>query len=93
MQYLSISTSFEVEIFCAIVAIETTYEKQWYSLWLECDLALVIEALQNNNLVPWKLRIKWANCVHITKSFPFKATHIFRGRNCVVQTLSLPLRV
>jgi len=50
---------------------------------LACDSSLVINAIRNHSLVPWILRNQWENCLLITRSLNFSATHVFRkGNNC-----------
>lgn len=55
----------------------------WKNLWLECDSALVISAIRNHSIVPWRLRNRWENGLLITRSMNFLANHVFReGNTC-----------
>jgi len=69
--------------------IELEKQYKWNNLWLECDSALVIHAINNKNLVPWKVRNRWEKCMHITTSMNFLATHVFpEGNVCADQLAS-----
>lgn len=40
-------------------------------------------AFSSFNLVPWKIRNRWRNCVHLCQSMNFRVSHIYReGNNC-----------
>jgi len=56
--------------------------------WLECDSSLVINTINKKSLVPWRLRNRWENCMRITSSMNFLATHVFREGNSYVDTLA-----
>jgi len=70
-------------------AIEMEKQYNWNNRWLECDYALVINAIKNKNLVPWKVRNWWENCMNITTSMNFLATHVFREGNVCVDQLAI----
>lgn len=51
-----------------------------FNLWLECDSILVVHTFQNLNLVPYKLRNRWINCIE-KKYIHFLVGHIYREDN------------
>lgn len=69
-------------------AIEIAASHQWKSLWLESDSALVVNAFKNHSLIPWKLRNRWNNCLHIVRGMNFLVTHVFREGNCCADALA-----
>lgn len=75
---LGINHSLQAEIFGAIYAIEIAYKKGWHNLWLECDSLLVIMTFKSLDIVPWQLRNRWKNCIHLTSCMRFRCSHIFR---------------
>jgi len=75
-------------------AIELASQFHWNNLWLECDSALVINAIKNLSIVLWRFRNRWENCLHITRSMNFIATHVFReGNTCADVLANFGLRV
>jgi len=60
----------------------------WNSLWLESDSALVVNALKIQSLVPWRLRNRWNNCMHIVSIMNFWVSHVYREGNCCVGALA-----
>jgi len=69
-------------------AIELGKQYGWINIWLECDSSLVINAIKNNSLVPWRLRNRWINYMLIVKSMNFLATYVFREGNICANTLA-----
>lgn len=66
-----------------MLAIQIAHSKGWHHLWLECDSLLVISAFSSYDLVPWKIRNRWRNCMQLCKSMKFIISHIYReGNNC-----------
>jgi len=51
-----LGNALHVELSGALRAIELANTYQWKNLWLEADSELVIKALKNPSLVPWRLR-------------------------------------
>jgi len=86
--YALLSDAFHTELLGAMRAIELANQFLWNNLWLECDSALVINAIKNLSIVPWRLRNIWENCLHITRSMNFLATHVFREGNTCANVLT-----
>lgn len=80
--------AFHAELMGAMRAIEFASQFHWQNLWLECDSILVIQAIQNFSIVPWRLRNRWENCLRITRSMNFLATHVFREGNTCADVLA-----
>jgi len=67
-----------------ILAIEIAYDKNWNYLWIETDSKWASMAFKSHNIVPWKLKNRWQNCVVKLESMHFMITRIYReGNHCV----------
>jgi len=67
----------EPELIGAILAVEIAYQNNWAKLWLETDSKLVVAAFKSNpSVVPWQLRQRWKNCLHLISSMDFCVTHL-----------------
>ena len=54
--FIGVQSALYAEIFVAMLAIEIAASRNWRSIWLGCDSHLVINAFNNPNIVPWRLR-------------------------------------
>jgi len=53
---------------------------------------LVFLSFKSSKIVPWHLRNRWGNCLHLLSSFNFNITHIYReGNTCVDQFANIGL--
>ena len=52
------------------------------------DSTLVLYYLRDSNLVPWRLRVAWSNCLHHISHMHFRSSHIFREGNQVADALA-----
>lgn len=73
--YFRISWPLHAELLAAIIAIEMAHPRGWLHLWLECDSQLVVLAFSNTDLVPWKLRNRWKNCLDLSSSMFFRVSY------------------
>nr|XP_011459708.1 PREDICTED: uncharacterized protein LOC105350053 [Fragaria vesca subsp. vesca] len=71
-----------------IKAIELAWVRDWKHIWLEVDSSLVLDYIRRPSLVPWPLRVRWLNCLYRISKMNFKATHIFREGNKIVDALA-----
>ncbi|CAJ2636465.1 unnamed protein product [Trifolium pratense] len=76
------SYALHAELIGVMSAIEIAHSKGWNNLWIESDSQLVNLAFKSAHIVPWKLRNRWFNCLTLTKTMHFRATHIYREGNC-----------
>ncbi|PRQ49191.1 hypothetical protein RchiOBHm_Chr2g0119161 [Rosa chinensis] len=53
------------------------WAKSWTHIWPETDSILVVHYFKNPNLIPWRLRIAWYNCLYLTRLIQFRVTHTF----------------
>ena len=80
---LGISNSLIADLNGAMLAIEIASQKGWRHIWLETDSMLVTAAFKSIKIVPWHLRNRWQNCLHLCSSMSFFVTHIYReGNHC-----------
>jgi len=64
-----------------ILAIECAMERDWKNLWIESDSKLANLAVKSPNIVPWQLKNRWLNCVHLMSNMNCMITHIYREGN------------
>ncbi|RHN73363.1 putative ribonuclease H-like domain, ankyrin repeat-containing domain-containing protein [Medicago truncatula] len=83
-----IGSAYHAELSGAMRAIEIAARHHWNFLWLESDSALVVNAFKNHSLIPWRLRNRWNNCLHIVSSINFMVTHVYREGNCCADALA-----
>ena len=80
---IGLSSALLAELIGAMVAIEVAYHKGWHSIWLETDSMLVFQAFKSSKIIPWSLKNRWDNCLHLLSSMNFFVTHIYReGNKC-----------
>jgi len=76
--HMGISNALEAEITVAMIAIETSYQKDWHPLCLQTDSLLLTLAFKTLKIIPWHLLNRWENCKLLCASMTFIVTHIFR---------------
>lgn len=80
---LGISFSLHAELTAAMLAIELAFNKGWKRLWFEYDSSLILAAFQLTSLVPWRLRSRCNNCLHLDQKMEFSISHIYlEGNTC-----------
>lgn len=83
-EYYGVTDSFSAELFAAMSAIYIAVEKGWSKIWMECDSTLVVQAYSNPDIVSWRTRTKWMNCVKLASTLDFRISHVCReGNHCV----------
>ncbi|KAM5575738.1 hypothetical protein ABKV19_014599 [Rosa sericea] len=83
-----VSSAIEAELSAVMEAIKVASERGWQKLWLETDSVLVVHYFKAPQLVPWKLRVAWANCVQCVQLMQFKVSHIYREGNALADKLA-----
>ncbi|CAJ2628544.1 unnamed protein product [Trifolium pratense] len=82
------SYALHAELIGVMSAIEIAHSKGWNNLWIESDSQLVNLAFKSAHIVPWKFRNRWFNCLTLTKTMHFRATHIYREGNCCADRMA-----
>jgi ribonuclease HI len=85
---LGIYSAFHAELIGVMYAIEIAFEKGWWNLWVETDSVLVTLAFKSPSMVPWFLRNRWLNCLHLSSNMNFILSHIFREGNSLADSLA-----
>ena len=86
------TSALNAELIGAMVAIELAHLKNWYNLWLETDSLLLFLAFKSPKIVPWILRNRWDNCLHLLSRFRFHVSRIYReGNHCADQLANIGL--
>jgi ribonuclease HI len=80
---------FHAELSGALRAIELAHYFNWKNLWLETDSSLVVSAFTDNSpFIPWNLRKRWHNSLHLLNSLNCIVTHIYREGNTAADLLA-----
>ncbi|XP_058784835.1 uncharacterized protein LOC131659697 [Vicia villosa] len=82
------SNSLIAELSGAMQAIEFAHEKNWRKVWLETDSMAVVKAFNPLFTVPWIIRNRWINCIHLVSHWNFVVSHIFREWNSCADALA-----
>jgi ribonuclease HI len=86
---LGLATSYFAELCGAMRAIEIAFQNDWHNIWIESDSTLVVSAFQSpHREVPWVLRNRWKNVLHMVSSMNCIVTHIFREGNQVADLMA-----
>jgi ribonuclease HI len=86
---LGLTTSYFAELCGAMRAIEIAFQNNWHNIWIKTDSTLVASAFQSpNRTVPWVLRNRWKNVLHMVDSMNCIVTHIFREGNQVADLIA-----
>lgn len=75
-QFLGDANALYAELIATMNAIEITALMRFSNVLLESDSQLVILAFRSNIIVPWGLRNRWENCIHISHRLRFCASDI-----------------
>jgi ribonuclease HI len=67
------------ELLAMIHAMEFAHRNSWHNLWIESDSTAALRAFSNSNEVPWDLRNRWSNCLHL--GLHIATSHIYRKGN------------
>jgi len=62
------------------------HRASWMNLWIEGDSKSVVLVFWNHDLVLWKLRNRWANCVNYGTQLP--SSHVFHEGNTCADKLA-----
>lgn len=81
-QSLPVSIAYHVELQAAMLGIEIAFRKGWRKIWLECDSWFAVQSFKDSNMIPWKLKTRWNNCIFFTKAMQFEVSHIYIEGNC-----------
>lgn len=85
---LGITNSLHAKLIGPMMAIEHASVQGWSNFWLESDSQLAVATFHCHDLVPWKLKTRWLNCLALTRNMNFKVSHIFREGNCCADRLA-----
>ena len=87
-QRLGDGNALVAELSAVMTAIELAASKGYWSVWLESDSQLVLQAFKSNMIIRWSLRNRWYNCLVITHNMRFFASHIYREGNVCADGLA-----
>nr|ABD28730.1 Ribonuclease H [Medicago truncatula] len=87
-QNIGYATALEAEYSACMFAIEKAKELHLTNIWIETDSVNVIRAFHFNTGVPWKMHIRWHNCLLFCRSIRSLCTHVNREGNLVADALA-----
>ncbi|CAJ2663194.1 unnamed protein product [Trifolium pratense] len=91
-KHLGLANALFAEAMGVILAIEHAYAQNWSHLWIESDSKLVSLAFKSPNIIHWKLKNRWMNCIYMTRNMSFIISHIYReGNHCADKLANLGL--
>lgn len=74
--------------FCAfMLAIDKAMAMSLSNICLKTDSIIVVNAFNKDVGVPWKMRIRWNNCIKFCKSITCSCVHNLREGNMVADAL------
>ena len=71
-----------------MLAIEKARELHLSHICLESDSIQVVNAFINNRGVPWRMRVRWLNCLLYCKSINCSCVQVLREGNQVADALA-----
>lgn len=83
-----VSCAIDAEILAVIEAIRVAWVWRWTHIWLETDSTLVVHYFYHPHMVPWRLRIPWANCLYLTRQMHFYVSHVYSEGNSLADKLA-----
>lgn len=87
-QNIEHASSLEAEFSACMYATEKAKELQLTRIWLETDSLSVVKAFKTGLGVPWRMKIRWHNCLLYCTSITFICTHVFREGNMIADALA-----
>jgi len=87
-QNIGYATALEAEYSACMFTIEKAKELHLTNIWIETDSVNVVRAFHNNTGVPWKMHIRWHNCLLFCRSIRSLCTHVNREGNLVTNALA-----
>ncbi|XP_024642202.1 uncharacterized protein [Medicago truncatula] len=82
------ATFIEAEFCAFMLAIEKAMEMGLSNICLETDFIKVVQAFHKMVGVPWKMRIRWHNCLGFCQNIAYVCVHIHREGNMVADALA-----
>lgn len=82
------ATAIEAEFCACLIAIEKAIEMCLTDICLETDSIKVVNAYHKQAGIPWKMRIRWHNCLRFCNSINCTWVHIHREGNMVADALA-----
>ena len=87
-QNIGHASCLEAEFCATMYSLEKSLELKWRNIWNECDSEIVVKAFSSSIQIPWKLKTRWLNCMHLAKQISCKCNHIHREGNQVADALA-----
>jgi len=82
------ASSLEAEFCAFMLATKKEKEMSFPRLWMETDSIAVVTAFYKDTYIPWKMRIRWHNCLIFCRQIGCTCTHILRKGNRVADALA-----
>ena len=80
---LGVQCALTAELKACMHAVSATMDNAWTHLWIETYSIMVTKAFCNYNIVPWRLRVEWLDCMLTCSKIHVYVSHIYReGNQC-----------
>jgi len=83
---LGVVSVFEAELTGILIVMEYAASHLWHLLWIECDSTSPVQAFKNVDIIPFRLRNRWHNCLQ--KGICALCSHVYREGNYCVDILA-----
>jgi ribonuclease HI len=87
-QNIGYATALEAEFGTCMLAIERASSMNLDQIWIETDSLAVVKTFNTNEGVPWRMRVRWHNCLTFCSLIHSNCSHILREGNLVVDALA-----
>lgn len=86
---LGVQSALFAEMCAFMTVVEIAAQKQWFPIWLESDSSILVEKVKKKDPeVPWQIRTRWYNCLHVLENNQYFITHIYREGNKVADAVA-----
>lgn len=82
------ATPLEAEFCAAMMAMEKAQAMHLLNICLETDSLQVVNAFNKGLGIPWKMRVRWHNCLSFCQAISCSYVHILREGNMVADSLA-----
>lgn len=84
---LGYGTTLLIEFGVSLFSLEKANERHWNHIWIKSHSSLVVQDFSNHCLVPWRLKVRWMNCIAFTQNIDFMVSHIYRESSACADNL------
>jgi len=91
-QNIGHASPLEAEFSACMFAIEKASDMHLFNICIETDSIIMANAFKSQEGVPWKMQIRWHNCMYFCSQISSSCTHVLCEGNMVADALAKVLR-